>query len=139
MTSSQLSFFLNKFKDLADDVDVVLEEFARYQRAELDLNFDRVDEFWTQKEKEFPALSRAMKGILTIPHSSAPCERVFSMVRKTCNDQRSSLAQDTTEALLVLKMRPTTELSSEELKKSEVSILPKPEEVISARKTKRNS
>ena len=31
---------------------------------------------------KFQALSRAMLGILTIPHSNASCERVFSQVRQ---------------------------------------------------------
>ncbi|KAK7488557.1 hypothetical protein BaRGS_00020174 [Batillaria attramentaria] len=45
-------------------------------------------------------------GVCTIPHSSASCERVFSCVRKNLTDQRSTLHQDTLEALLVLKSRP---------------------------------
>ena len=32
--------------------------------------------------------------------------RIFSMVRKTCTEGRSSMLQDTTEALLVLKTKP---------------------------------
>ena len=46
-----------------------------------------------------------MLGIITIPHSSAHCERVFSTVRKNRTDQRSSLNDKTLESLLVLKGR----------------------------------
>ena len=45
-------------------------------------------------------------SILTIPHSSAHCERVFSTVRKNRTEQRSSLSDKTLEALLVMKSRP---------------------------------
>ena len=44
-----------------------------------------------------------MLGILTIPHSSANCEMVFSGVRKNKTDTRSSMGDDTLEALMVEK------------------------------------
>jgi len=44
-----------------------------------------------------------MCGIMTIPHSSAHCERVFSCVRKNRTEQRDSLSDRTLESLLVLK------------------------------------
>lgn len=43
---------------------------------------------------------------MTILHSSAPCERLFSVVRKNTSDQRVSIPEDTMEALLVVKSRP---------------------------------
>ena len=51
-------------------------------------------------------LSIVMKGVLSVPHSSAACERIFSMVRNTCTVGRSATLQDTTEALLVMKGNP---------------------------------
>ena len=73
----------------------------------------RIDETWREigKIKDengnalFTELSKVMLGILTIPHSSAHCERVFSTVRKNRTDQRSSLNDKTLESLLVLKGR----------------------------------
>ena len=44
-----------------------------------------------------------MCGIMTIPHSSAHCERVFSCVRKNRTEQRASLSDRTLESLLVFK------------------------------------
>ena len=70
---------------------------------------DRVDETWVAISKAHPDLKpmcEVMLGICTIPHSSAACELIFSCVRKTCADQRTSLGQDTVEALLVLKAQP---------------------------------
>ena len=54
----------------------------------------------------FKELSQLMLSILTIPHSSAHCERVFSTVRKKRTEQRSSLSDKTLEALFVMKSRP---------------------------------
>ena len=54
-----------------------------------------------------------MRGILSVPHPSAACERIFSMVRKTCTDGRSAMLQDTTEALLVMKGKPGSCLDSD--------------------------
>ena len=51
-------------------------------------------------------LPRVMASLLTIPHSSAHCERVFSMVRKNQTDFRASMKTDTLQALLVAKSRP---------------------------------
>ena len=44
-----------------------------------------------------------MKGLLTIPHSNAHCERIFSSIRKNRTDQRAILGDGTLEALLVVK------------------------------------
>lgn len=74
----------------------------------------RIDEKWVaigQVRNEggslmFHELAEFMLGILCIPHSSAHCERVFSVVRKNRTDQRASLGDTTLEALLVIKSRP---------------------------------
>ena len=71
---------------------------------------DRIDKTWDNIGKiengQFKELSLVMKGILTVPHGSAHCERVFSCVRKNRTPQRSSLAESTMESLLVLKSTP---------------------------------
>ena len=54
----------------------------------------------------FEDLANVMLGLLTIPHSSAHCERVFCCVRKNRTPQRSSMSDQTMESLLVLKSRP---------------------------------
>lgn len=64
-------------------------------------------------------LSKTMCGILCIPHSSAHCEWVFSVVRKNRTDQRASLGDKTLESLLVLKSRPGTTLDSNRRHKPE--------------------
>ena len=52
---------------------------------------ERVDHSWVEINKIqdsvgtflFAKLSKVMLGILTIPHSNASCERIFSCVKKT--------------------------------------------------------
>ncbi|KAK3592697.1 hypothetical protein CHS0354_037833 [Potamilus streckersoni] len=70
---------------------------------------DRINEFWIAvftKEPDLQFLCNVLLGLLTVPHSSAACECLFSCVRKNVTDQRSTLANQTIEALLVLKSRP---------------------------------
>ena len=72
----------------------------------------RVDQTWmaigrlkdgVSNKEMFSALAFFMLGVLTVPHSNAGCERIFSQVRKNRMDQRSSLGAYTLESLLVLK------------------------------------
>ena len=51
-------------------------------------------------------LSQVMRSILTIPHSNAHCERIFSTVRKNRTEQRASMGDDLLESLLLLKSQP---------------------------------
>ena len=51
-------------------------------------------------------LSSVMLKVLTIPHSSAHCERIFRIVIKNKTDFRGSPGKDTLEALVVAKARP---------------------------------
>ena len=90
-----------------------MEQFSDYQSTDVSSSIEdtnRMDESWMAIGKisrdncqPFKELSVVMCGILTIPHSSAHCERVFSCVRKNRTEQRSCLGDDTLESLLVLK------------------------------------
>ncbi|KAL8621529.1 hypothetical protein ACOMHN_026201 [Nucella lapillus] len=68
---------------------------------------------------QFHFLPTFMVSILTIPHSNAHCERVFSYVRKNRTDQRESLGEETMDALMVVKSMPggflTRNLDKEQL------------------------
>lgn len=113
---SSLRFFLDRFPCLLPagaTVNMVTEQFAEYQGADVSSCIDtRMDQTWvnigrlTTDEQNYRELSMVMRGILTIPHSSAHCERVFSCVRKNKTPQRASLSDETLESLLVLKSNP---------------------------------
>ncbi|XP_021376724.1 uncharacterized protein LOC110465317 [Mizuhopecten yessoensis] len=113
-----LMYFIDRFPCLGAGVrkDVLIEQFTLYQSYNVEAcvkDTQRIDETWREMGKIkdendnalFTELSKVMLGIITIPHSSAHCERVFSTVRKNRTDQRSSLNDKTLESLLVLKGR----------------------------------
>ena len=90
------------------DMDKVSEQFSMYQCTDVKRHkADRLDQTWANiggdSALELEELSVVMRGILVIPHSSAPCERIFSCVRKNKTPERSSLSIETLESLLVLK------------------------------------
>lgn len=122
---SSLKFFTDKFpcmiltkdgEDRSQAVDAVQDQFVTYQVTELAseiLEESAPDKQWAMLAKckdlvnqlLFDRLARAMLGILTIPHSNAECERLFSQVRKNRTDFRGSMSDDLLDSLLVTKSR----------------------------------
>ena len=96
---SSLEYFLTRFPKLLPPdttlTDIQLE-FAKYQCTDIRQcieETDRIDATWREinQLKEdgqpvFKVLLKVMVSILTIPHSSAHCERIFSIVRKNQTD-----------------------------------------------------
>ena len=72
--------------------------------------------WWKNREKDFPTLSKIARGILCIPGTSAPSERVFSVAGLTITKLRA-LACENASCLILLK--DNWELS-EELTKSQM-------------------
>ena len=94
-----------------------LEEYQLLEDSEIKLldedeNPIRVDHVWASilqmttpmGEERFPNLKKNMKAVLSLPHSNADCERVFSQVRKIHTDCRKNLNSDTLTALLQCKI-----------------------------------
>lgn len=117
VTFSSVKYFTERFPAMlplnasAGELEL---EFADYQSTDISsCKAERVDATWGNiaklqegGERRFTNLPRLMVSILTIPHSSAHCERIFSEVRKNHTDFRNRLSKDTLEALLVNKSRP---------------------------------
>ena len=106
-------FFVDKFPCLLPDgvtKDQLIEQFVSYQSADVQNCYQtRMDETWMCIVKHYPEyrdLAQVMCSILTIPHSSSHCERIFSTVRKNRTDQRACMKDERLDALLVLKSRP---------------------------------
>ena len=120
VTDSDLSFFLSKFPCLLPrgcTKDDVMEEFNNYRShdiiPQLQKETERIDATWCAIGQVrdaagvlFSNLSKVCLGILTILHSNAGCERIFSCVRKNKTDQRASLSAETLDSLMVVKSRP---------------------------------
>ena len=93
-------------------LDKLQTEFTQYQTA-VDLpQADRVDVQWHMISQmqdmlgnfKYKHLARVMSAILAVPHSNADCERVFSLVRKSRIEARSSMTSETLESLLIQKV-----------------------------------
>jgi hypothetical protein len=96
-------------------LDQISEQFCLYQVSDIsEEKADRLDFSWAKigQNPDFQELSLVMRGILPIPHSSAPCETIFSCVRKNKTPQRASLSAQTLESLLVLKNKGDDPLAS---------------------------
>ena len=131
-TFTDMLFFIKKFPQLIGSATLtdLQTEFSTYQCTDITKHTqdcDRVDTFWFRISKLqedgvplFSHLPRIMLSLLTIPHSSAHCERIFSVVRKNKTDFRGKMSRETLESLVVAKSRPGEALeriySPEEMK-----------------------
>jgi hypothetical protein len=97
---------------LSETVGKLQIQFCDYQTATDLPENDRADMQWFQiaqmkdsmGQLRFNDLAKVMSFILCIPQSNADCERVFSFVRKTRTDQRTSMSDKTLESLLLQKV-----------------------------------
>lgn len=99
-------------------LDALEEQFVSYQIAQIPesvLREERADQQWAMLmalkspsgELRYDRLGRVMLGILTIPHTNAECERVFSQVRKNKTDFRGSMNNETLSSVLITKSQQT--------------------------------
>lgn len=115
---SSLHYFIKKFPSILPpgfSSDSLQQEFLEYQSTDIrSCVKKRADETWGEiskvveregQEPTFKALPKVMVAILSIPHSSAHCERVFSQVRKNATEFRGSMGHDMLQALMVNKGR----------------------------------
>ena len=58
--------------------------------------------WWKSQQVHLPILSRLARGILCIPATSAPSERVFSMAGLTISKLRASLSSDHASSMIFL-------------------------------------
>lgn len=105
---SSIRFFIHRYRNIipegSTDNDLQLE-FSKFQTMDLPegvLKAERMDTAWVrlgEMEEKGKAVLQHLPGfmlsILTIPHSSAHCERIFSIIRKTKTEFRGKMAQDT--------------------------------------------
>jgi hypothetical protein len=113
-----ISEFQNLFPNLAVGVDEVNREWQLLCDIDLLTNCDDLSDFWTKVatmknqigEPMFNNLMTVVKLILSLPHSSAAAERVFSQLSMIKNRLRNRLAITTCSYILALKENIQTEL-----------------------------
>lgn len=105
-------------KDQWDQLEAEFLDFQTIPSMELP-NFSedtRTDIFWGEviamknritNTPRFPLMVRIVKAVMTIPNSSAECERIFSIMKKIHTDTRSNLDNSTLRALLTVKVNNT--------------------------------
>ena len=115
-------FFIKKFpclvlkldeEDICQATDQLQEQFNNFQAEELPQAvccLDREDQKWAHLAKQrqlgdlaYNRLAHCMLGILSLPHSNASCERLFSQVRKNKTDFRGSLSSSMLNNMMVAK------------------------------------
>ncbi|KAL3247537.1 hypothetical protein MRX96_056968 [Rhipicephalus microplus] len=95
-------------------VDALQVEFSKLQAQDLPPHIlleEQVDAQWRMVSQlrtadgrlKFSRIAEVMLGILSIPHSNAECERLFSLVRKTRTEFWSSMSDKTLGHVLLAK------------------------------------
>ncbi|XP_071508171.1 uncharacterized protein [Diadema antillarum] len=115
MSFFSVKYFVQRFHFMEDALDQLELEFASYQSDCMvdSLPEERVDLTWStlsqmqdksSGELKYGNLAKVMHLILSIAHSNASDERLFSMVRKNMTEFRPSLGTQTLSDLLTQKM-----------------------------------
>jgi hypothetical protein len=116
---TSIKFFIERFPvfikgNLTEELDQLNDEFCALQIAEIPQHVtaeERTDVKWhliskiknPMGEEVYKKICDVMLGILSIPHSNAECERIFSLVRKNRTEFRSSMLDESLESILLLK------------------------------------
>uniref|UniRef100_A0A1X7SXK3 HAT C-terminal dimerisation domain-containing protein n=1 Tax=Amphimedon queenslandica TaxID=400682 RepID=A0A1X7SXK3_AMPQE len=88
-----------------DKISKIEEEMCLYDNQNLDINED-IDPivFWLSCSQSYPKLFDVVGDILSIPVSSAPVERVFSISGDACRGKRNRLSGKNLERETLLRM-----------------------------------
>ena len=93
-------------------IDAMAADFPKYQAAAKDFTVDHNDVreftrvvllFYKNHGKEFPAWAKGARIIFALSCSSAPSERVFSLMKLMFGEQQLSALADFLQAALMLR------------------------------------
>ncbi|KAG5894297.1 hypothetical protein JTB14_007441 [Gonioctena quinquepunctata] len=106
----------NTFKNIVSDINELEREWKVLRNSDISTTM-KMSDFWacvanTKKgddSEAFPNLSRFVKDLLCLPHSSAAVERVFSQISSNKTKSRNKLQPDTLSAILHSKRYLTNE------------------------------
>lgn len=110
-TVDSVSDFVNLFPQIECDIETVNLEYQSVLDLDLNKFSNSVDDFWKEifimkndlNNPMFPNLSKVVKVVLTLPHSSAAAERGFSQFMLNKTKLRNRLATETCAAILIVK------------------------------------
>lgn len=72
-------------------------------------------EFWRERQREYPALARLARDILSIPATGADVERLFNSARDICHCRRASLNATTIQELMMFMCTSGFEVEDNQL------------------------
>ena len=87
-----------------------------------EVTYHRMDMIWGSLQEKLPNLSKVASAVLTIPHSNAGEERVFSMIKKNKTDFRSKMdLRRLLSSIMTIKMnKPANLLTCHRFKPSNI-------------------
>ena len=87
------------------DLTVLESEYLDYQVTEMSDNENVEPEvFWAESEHKYPLLCQLMFMLMSMPHSNAGSERMFSMLRKIHTESRHNLSNTVIRSLMTIKV-----------------------------------
>lgn len=98
----------DRFADWEDDASVasvpkpIDDEMAEYLSSRHSDNPDSMLQWWKFNKERFPALSKLARFIFSIPASSAPSERAFSVCGRILEERRTGLGPQSISNILFL-------------------------------------
>ena len=112
MTFESVCYFVERFplvmglsgsENKAEYMDELEQEFLKCQVQKFDVQDQRVDTVWHNLSQKYPKLAKVALGVLSIPHSNAESERVFSAVRRTDTEFHPNMSTKLLESLVTTK------------------------------------
>ena len=114
MDTLEEEFFVYQAMGEADIPAQICKESKVVEKLDDDgteVTYHRMDMIWGSLQEKLPNLSKVALAVLTIPHSNAGEERVFSMIRKNKTDFRSNLdLRKSLSSIMTIKMNKLANL-----------------------------
>jgi hypothetical protein len=99
---SPLAAFIPVATVLADPIDVEISKFCLLKSSKCRLEYKDVQEFWSKNSSEYPHISKLARKILCVS-STAPSERLMSLMGRNVTKTRSSLKASTVSSLVTMR------------------------------------
>jgi len=84
-------------------LDAEIDRYFSFTRKESDASLTLL-QWWKENEQIFPNLAAVAKGVLSVPASSVPAERVFSLAGTIVSKKRNRLSPENVNKFIFLNM-----------------------------------
>jgi len=101
-SKSKLSLFFKDKVVVETEMKGEIEKYEKEDTKGLDENFNALD-WWMNHKQDYPRLSKLACNYLSIPASSAPVERLFSLAGNLVTMRRNQLDPEIIDSLMIIK------------------------------------